>query len=394
MQKKLLEGVRVVDLTWHMTGPITTKHLSDLGAEVIIVESRRRPGWRRGPPRSSSTDQNCTSKLSVTLNTRDPRGLDLVKQLIAKSDIVIENFAGGTISRMGLGYDVAKQLKPDIIMVSTSMQGQTGPYSSHPGSGHKLTALAGFSAILGWPDRQPAWIMAYTDFIAPRYNIIAIMAALEYRRRTGKGQYIDMSQYEGGIQFVSPLVMDYVVNGRVANRMGNECPYAAPHNAYRCVGDDRWCAISVFTDEEWQSMCKAMERPELAADPRFSTLIARKANEKALDDIVTAWTRTRYAEDIMKKLQAAGVAAGVVQTGEDLLEHDPQLKHRKSYVEVEYPGIGKYKAQIGPHFLMSRYEYQLKAAPLMGEHNEYVLKGVLGLKDTDYDQLVKEGVID
>jgi crotonobetainyl-CoA:carnitine CoA-transferase CaiB-like acyl-CoA transferase len=394
MEKKLLEGIRVVDFTWHLTGPLTTKHLSDLGAEVIIVESRKRPGWERGAPRTSSTDQFCTCKLSVTLNTRDPRGLELVKRLIAKSDIVVENFAGGAMKRMGLSYEVLKEIKPDIIMLSSSMQGQTGPHYSHPGSGHKLTALAGYNNILGWPDREPGWIAAYTDFIAPRYNIIAIMAALEYRRRTGKGQYLDVSQYEAGIQFLAPLVLDYVVNKRVVGRMGNQCPYAAPHNAYRCQGEDRWCAIAVFTDEEWESFCKVIGNPALANDPRFATLLARKENEEELDRLVTEWTVNRSAEEVMNMMQAGGVAAGVVETGEDLLDKDPQYKHRQTFREVEYPGIGKYRSHVGAHFLLSKYVYDIKRAPLLGEHNEYVCKELLGMRDDEFDKLVKEGVID
>jgi len=394
MKKRLLEGIRVVDFTWHLTGPLTTKHLSDLGAEVIIVESRKRPGWERGAPRTSSTDQFCTCKLSVTLNTRDSRGLELVKRLIAKSDIVVENFAGGAMERMGLGYEVLKEIKPDIIMLSSSMQGQTGPHYNHPGSGHKLTALAGFSNILGWPDREPGYIAAYTDFIAPRYNIIAIMAALEYRRRTGKGQYLDVSQYEAGIQFMAPLVLDYVVNKRVVGRMGNQCPYAAPHNAYRCQGEDRWCAIAVFTDEEWESFCKVIGNPALANDPRFATLLARKENEEELDRLVNEWTVNHSAEEVMDMMQAAGVAAGVVETGEDLLDKDPQYKHRQTFREVEYPGIGKYRTQVGAHFLLSKYAYDIKRAPLLGEHNEYVLKELLGIPDDEFDKLVKEGVID
>lgn len=394
MKKRLLEGIRVVDFTWHLTGPLTTKHLSDLGAEVIIVESRKRPGWERGAPRTSSTDQFCTCKLSVTLNTRDSRGLELVKRLIAKSDIVVENFAGGAMERMGLGYEVLKEIKPDIIMLSSSMQGQTGPHYNHPGSGHKLTALAGFSNILGWPDREPGYIAAYTDFIAPRYNIIAIMAALEYRRRTGKGQYLDVSQYEAGIQFMAPLVLDYVVNKRVVGRMGNQCPYAAPHNAYRCQGEDRWCAIAVFTDEEWESFCKVIGNPALIDDPRFATLLARKENEEELDRLVNEWTINHSAEEVMDMMQAGGVAAGVVETGEDLLDKDPQYKHRQTFREVEYPGIGKYRTHVGAHFLLSKYAYDIKRAPLLGEHNEYVLKELLGIPDDEFDKLVKEGVID
>jgi benzylsuccinate CoA-transferase BbsF subunit len=389
----LLDRIRVVDFSWHVTGPLTTKHLSDLGAEVIIVESRHRPGWRR-TPLSGSNDQNCTSKLSVTINTRDPRGLDLAKRLIARSDIMVENFAGGTIKRMGLGYESVREIKPDIIMLSTSMMGQTGPYSSHQGSGHRLTALAGFSQIFGWPDRPPGWVGAYTDFIAPRYNIVAIMAALDYRRRTGKGQYLDMSQLEASLQFMSPLILDYGVNRRVATRMGNRSLGAAPHNVYRCLGEDRWCAISVFTDHEWQGLCQVVGDPALADDARFGTLAARKQHEEELDRLINGWTTTRPPEQVMNLLQAAGVPAGVAQTGEDLLDLDPQLRHRGTFAALEYPGIGRYRAQLGPHFQMSACKVEMTPAPTMGQHNDYVFKGILGMPGPQFDQLVRDGVID
>ncbi|MFC1900547.1 CaiB/BaiF CoA transferase family protein [Chloroflexota bacterium] len=394
MDKKLLDGIKVVDFTWHLTGPLTTKHLSDLGAEVILVESRRRPGWARGAPNTGSNDQFFTNKMSVTLNTREPKGLELVKRLIARTDIVVENFAGGAMNRMGLGYEVLKEMKPDIIMLSTSMQGQTGPYFNHPGSGHKLTSLAGFSNILGWPDREPGWIAAYTDFIAPRYNIVAIMAALEYRRRTGKGQYLDMSQYEAGIQFMAPLVLDYEVNDRVLGRMGNKSSYAAPHNAYRCQGKDRWCTIAVFTDEEWESFCRVIGNPAWTKDPKFGTLLARKENEEELDRLVNEWTEDKTAEEVMTVMQEAGVAAGIVETGEDMMDKDPQLKHRNFFVELEYPGIGKYRTQEGAHFKLSKYNCDMNVAPLLGEHNEYVFKEILGIPNDEYDKLVEEGVID
>ena len=171
------------------------------------------------------------------------------------------------MERMGLGYETLKGLKPDLIMCSSCMQGQTGPHARHPGSGHKLTSLAGFSHITGWPDREPGYIGAYTDFVAPRFNIIAILAALEYRRRTGKGQYLDMSQYENSVQFMAALALDYSVNKRVLGRIGNQCDYAAPHNAYRCRGEDRWCTIAVFTDQEWQSFCRVIGSPEWTRDP-------------------------------------------------------------------------------------------------------------------------------
>jgi len=274
------------------------------------------------------------------------------------------------------------------------MQGQTGPYATHPGSGHKLTALAGFSNILGWSDREPGWIAAYTDFIAPRYNIVAIMAALEYRRRTGKGQYLDMSQYEAGIQFMAPLVLDYVVNDRVLGRTGNKLDYAAPHDAYRCVGEDRWCTIAVFTDEEWRGFCKVIGKPSLADDPKYSTLLARKENEEELDKLVNEWTSVRTAEEVMEKKQKAGVPSGIVETGEDMLDKDPQFKHRNFFIELEYPGIGKYHTQEGSHFKLSKYTCQMSVAPLMGQHNDYVFKDIIGLPEAEYKKLIEEGVID
>ena len=393
MGKKLLEGIRVVEVTVYHTGPLTTQALSNLGAEVIQIETRSQltipPGFIM-----TGGHQKATNKLSVTLNFASPRGLDLARRLIAQADIFVENLAGGSLIRRGLGYEDLKKLKPDIIMLSTCMQGQTGPYASHAASGHKLSALSGFNHIHGWPDREPAWIAAYTDNIAPRYNIIAILAALDYRRRTGKGQFLDMSQNEAGVQFLAPLILDYVVNKRVANRMGNQCPYAAPHNAYRCQGEDRWCAISVFTDEEWQSFCRVIGNPAMAEDPRFATLLARKENEEELDRLVNEWTIRHTADEVMNMMQAAGVAAGMVENAEDQVDFDAQLKHRHFFWELEHPEIGKFLSPPGFHFLMSKAGYELQRSPLLGEHNDYVYKERLGLSDEEITQLGKEGIID
>jgi benzylsuccinate CoA-transferase BbsF subunit len=280
MKRKLFQGIRVVDFTWALSGPISTKHLSDLGAEVIKIETRVRLDIQRTGSKFGSFNQHNSGKLAITLNLKKPKGLELMKRLVAKSDIVVDNFAGGAMDKMGLGYEVLRGIKPDIIMLSSCMQGQTGPFARHPGIGFRLTALTGFNHITGWPDRQPGWIGAYTDFVAPRYNILGIMAALEFRRRTGKGQYIDVSQFESGVQFMAPLILDYSVNKHQADRMGNQCAYAAPHNAYRCLGEDRWCAISVFTDQEWESFCGVIGNPGLASDGRFATLADRKTNEE------------------------------------------------------------------------------------------------------------------
>ena len=390
MEKQLFEGIRVVDITLYYTGPLTTKVLSDGGAEVIKIETRSQMG-SAGGGRDSVTN---TSKLAITLNFASPKGLELAHRLIAQADIVVENHAAGTLTRRGLGYEDLKKVKPDIIMLSTCMQGQTGPYANHANFGMTLAALSGFNQIAGWPDREPAGLGPFTDWIAPRYNVIAILAALEHRRRTGKGLYLDMSQNEGGIQFMAPLVLDYAVNKRVANRMGNKYPNAAPHNAYRCIGEDRWCAIAVFTDEEWRSFCQVIGNPALVEDPRFATLLARKENEEKLDNLVNEWTVSHTPVAVMTLMQEAGVPAGMVETAEDEMDHDPQLEHRNTFHELDHPEReGKYRVLAGPHFLLSKTPYELQRGPLLGEHNDHVYKGVLGMSDEEVAELVNEGVI-
>jgi len=232
-----------------------------------------------------------------------------------------------------------------------------------------------------------------TDYPAPRFNALAILAALDYRRRTGRGQYLDMAQLETGIEFLAPVILDYTVNGRVANRMGNRSDQAAPQGAYRCLGEDRWCAISVTSDEEWQSFCRVISNPDLTNNPRFATLQARQENEAELNIIIEEWTATHLAEEVMTMLQAAGVAAGVLQTGEDLLEHDPQLKFRNFFWELEHPEVGTYRS-ARPSFLLSESPCELKRAPLMSEHNEYVLKELLGMSDEEVAELVIEGILE
>ena len=396
MAKKLFEGIRTVEVTGHVTGPVTTQLLADCGAEAIVIETGSRrmgiggPGGARGAVRPPEVRKNTSGKLSVSLNFISPKGLELAHRIIASADVFVENMAGGTLTRRGLGYEDIRKVKPDIIYLATCMQGQTGPHATHAASGHKLSALAGFNHITGWPDRQPAWVGTYTDFVAPRYNIMAILGALEYRRRTGKGQFLDMSQYEPGLQFMAPAILDYGVNKRVADREGNLCSYAAPHNAYRCLGEDRWCAIAVFTDDEWQKFCKVIGNPKLATDHRFATLLARKENEEELDKLVNAWTGSRTAEDVMSAMQAGGVAAGLVETVQDQVEKDPHLKARQFFWELESPEPKKYVTSPPPYY---RLAIRVRQGPQLGEGNDYVFKSILDLTDEEVAQLVKEGVI-
>jgi len=402
LTKRPLAGIKVADFGWYIVGPQTSRILADYGAEVIKIEGRSRPdAWRLmigkdkipGVNRGGGWNQDNAGKLSVALNLANPKGVAVAKKFVAWADVVVENMAGGVMTRMGLGYEALKKVKPDIIMLSSCMQGQTGPHANLSGTGHLLTPLSGFNYIAGWPDRQPADLGVYTDFIAPRFNALAILAALDYQRRTGKGQYLDTSQYENGVHFMSPLILDYAVNQRVAMRMGNRYSDAAPHGVYRCRGEDRWCAIAVFTAEEWRSFGRVIGNPAWSANPKFSTLPARKENEDELDKLVEEWTINHSPEEVMSLLQAAGVAAGVVETSQDQLEDDLQLKHRHSFWELDHPEIGKHRIG-GSSFVLSKAPGEVRRAPLLGEHNERALKEILGMSDEEIAELVIAGVIE
>jgi len=256
-----------------------------------------------------------------------------------------------------------------------------------------MAALAGFYQITGWPDREPPYLGPYTDFIAPHFNLAAVLAALDYRQRTGRGQYIDVSQYENGVHFLAPLILDYQLNGRVADRMGNRSDCASPHNAFRCQGEDRWCAIAVFTAQEWIRFCKVIGNPAWTKNSKFTTLEGRKKNENELNSRIEEWTIKHTAEEVMRVMQAAGIAAGVLQTGQDLLEHDPQLKHRIFFHALDHPEIGKHHVS-GPPFKLSETPFELKRAPLVGEHNEYVLKEILGMSNEEMSEMIAEEVVE
>ncbi len=400
-----LEGLKIADFSWVFAGPLITRTLADLGAQVVRIEGRTRPdgerlrhpytGYVPGVNRATDFNHNNTSKLSLAVNLSHPRGVELAKRVVAWSDVVVENFAGGVIDRMGLGYAVLKQVKPEIIMLSACMQGHTGPHAQHPGYGHQLTALAGYHHIVGWPDRRPRHFSVYTDWTTVHFGVLAIMSAVDHRRRTGRGQYLDMSQYEVGVQFMSHLVLDYNVNGRVALRNGNRCDFAAPHGAFRCRDDEqeRWCAIAVFSDRDWAAFRLAMEDPEWTADARFASLLGRKDNEDEMEKLIEAWTAKYGAEEVMDRMQVAGVPAGVVSTDQDLLDRDPQLRHSGFYVELEHEEVGRYRAPRPP-FTLSKTSADVRAAPLLGEHNEYVCKDLLGMSDDEIADLVIEGALE
>ena len=405
MIHQALEGLKVADFSWYIAGPSISMWLAHHGAQVIRIESLTRYDELRaiepfkdgihGINRSGCYANYNSNKYGMSLNLKHPRGVEVARRIVAWADIVVENFTPGTMEkRWGLGYEGMKKIRPDIIMLSTSGMGQTGPESQQPGFGLELASRGGFAHFVGWPDQEAVSVgYPYTDTVSPPFAVIALMAALEYRRRIGKGQYIDLSQHEVAVHHLAPAVLDYTVNKREGGRIGNHHPWAAPHGAYRCQGDDRWCAIAVFTDEEWEAFCKALGNPPWTEDPKFATLASRKANEEELDRLVEGWTAALAAEEVMERLQAAGIGAGVVQNGKDLLE-DPQLKHRHHFWYLNHPEMGVC-AYDGPVFKLSDTPSELRMpAPCLGEHTEYVCTQMLGMSDEEFVNLLVEGVFE
>jgi benzylsuccinate CoA-transferase BbsF subunit len=404
-RKAALEGIRAVEFAAFAAGPLVGKHLGEHGAEVIRVESQaspdgfrvhyppfkdNKPGLERGGSYALFNDQ----VLNVTLDLKQPRAVPLARQLASKADIVIENFAPGVIDRLGLGYAQLRPVKPDLIMLSSCNQGQTGRRAGQRGFGSQLTSMSGFTHLTGYgPGQAPMLLYGpYVDFIAVGFGLAAVLAALDYRQRTGKGQHIDLSQYEAGIQFITPAILDAQINGRVHERQGNRDPNAVPHGVYPCEGEDAWCAIAIFNDEEWAGFCGSAEKPDWARDGRFRTAADRKANEDALDRLIADWTIRLKAHAVMERLQSGGVCAGIVQSVPDLFSC-PQLLHRKQWVKLDHPEFGSYEHEAPP-FILSETPAELRrSSPLLGEHNDYVFERIVGLSREEIRNLKDEGVI-
>lgn len=403
-RKHALAGVKVVDFGWVATGPGSIKELGWHGATVVRVESHRRPDplrtggvpFKEGRP---GIDRNAyfaamnVNKYGISLDMSMPKGKEVAHWLIRWADIVAEGYAPGVMAKLGLDYESVRKIKPDIIYLSTSQLGQTGPHAQFAGTGLQATTLAGFGHLVGWPDRDPTGLFGpYTDSVTPRYNIICLMAALLYRKRTGKGMYLDSSQLQAAATFLAPAILDYTVNGRVWNPMGNQHPHAAPHGAFPCRGADRWCAIAVFSDEEWKALCDVIGNPEWTRDPKFATSSARKENEEELNKLVGEWTANFAAEEVVALMQTASISAGVVNKPQDLFE-DPQLKHRQYFQFMEHPVIERH-AYHAPAYRLSETPFEAKMpAPCIGQHNEYVFKEILGMSDDEIADLLAEGVI-
>lgn len=402
--EQVLAGVKVLTLTRIIVGPHSARMLAEHGAEVIEVETAGHPDtvrvtfpYKDGKPglnRSGYFSKYNLNKRSVAINLDKSQGRELFLRLVKWSDVVIESNAPAVMPKLGLTYDELKKVKPDIIMVSTNLMGQSGPWHLFKAYGAQAAAMAGFYHLTGYPDEDPPGVFgAYTDMVAPQWIVCAILAALIYRRTTGKGQYIEHSQLEAGIHWLSLAVLDYEVNGRIAKRVGNRYPQAAPHGVYRCRGDDRWCAICVSTDEEWRSFCQVIGAPEWTVNVKFVTLLNRKANEDEIDHLVEKWTVNLTAEQVMNLLQTSGVPAGIVATSQDL-HYNPQLKHRQHFSVLDHKEMGPTIYDAPPYRLSKTPWRPTRAAPLLGEDNDYVCRQILGMSDDEIAQLIIEGAFE
>jgi len=408
--RKPFEGVKIVQLCWAGVGVYILNYLSHYGATTIRVETGTRPdpvrlfapfaptageGEPVGLERSAFFSITHTApEYGISLNFKHPEAIDIFKKLVAWADVVGEGFPTGVMDKLGLDYEGLKQVNPEIIMLRTCGYGHTGPMADQPGFGSILTAVTMMDTIVGWPDRAPVPPSTYyTDQLSPMYGSLAIMAALDYRRRTGKGQYIDHAQIEAGLNYVTPLILDYQANQRELALKGNKCDHAAPHGIYKCQGDDRWVAIAVMTDEEWQSFGKAIGSPDWTKDPRFATTTGRVENSDELDRLVEAWTVNFTPEQVQKTLQEAGVGAGLVANACDL-DKDPQLNHYNFYRELDHPYMGKLRYYHPDPIKLSAAEPDIRRPVLVGEHTDYVCEEILGMSRDEIDRMRQKGVFD
>lgn len=401
----VLSGIKVWDAAWVGVGPLSSGYLANYGATVVHTETSANPDvlrnagpFRNGVPginRSQFFADFNPSKMSLGLNYRSEQGIEIALKLARWADVVVESFSPGVMGKYGLNYDVLREHNPNLIMLSTSMNGQTGPRRTFAGFGTVMAAMAGFSEITGWPDRNPGSPYgAYTDFVAQRYCATALMAALDHKRRTGEGQYIDVAQYEASVQMIAPSVLDYVVNDRVATRDGNRSPHAAPHGVFRCQdegGRERWVAIAVEDDEQWAAL-KEISGIEALRQEKFATLRGRKANEDELESIINGWTSSRRSTELFYALQPRVPAAPVSDPRD--LHDDPQVQYRQYFRELDHTEMGPTMYE-GRQAELSRTPPVLrKAAPCLGEDTVYVLTEILGYSPEEADKLIEIGAVE
>jgi crotonobetainyl-CoA:carnitine CoA-transferase CaiB-like acyl-CoA transferase len=400
-------------------GSCATRLLADFGAEVIKIEDRTRIDMPRrlplykgevraygeevtdaDPNRGGLFNNYCRNKLGVTINLRTERGRQLAEQLISVSSVVTENFAPGVMERWGFTYDHLKELVPDVIYARMSGFGHSGPYENYRSYGPVVQAASGLSYVAGLPGQEPSgWGLSYMDNMAAYYNSAALLMAIWSRRRTGLGTEIDVAAVEVGVTLLGPIFLDVTVNKHTSERpdypTGNrlEHPHAAPHGVYPCAGEDRWVAIAVFDDREWEGLVSAIGNPPWTAAAEYSTQESRFAHQDRLDGDLSSWTRDRDPHAVMELLQSHGVRASAVQNPEDLSETDPQIAAHGTFFEMDHPVIGPAHFEGFPALMSGAGADHWRSAPLLGEDNNYVFGDILGLGADELADLQEQGVI-
>jgi crotonobetainyl-CoA:carnitine CoA-transferase CaiB-like acyl-CoA transferase len=408
--RNALNGLRILDFSWLLAGPYATRILADFGAELIKVQSRKT---------ATGAESNATgyfntwnrNKLGITLNINHPKARDIALRLVKISDVVVENFTPRVKSNWGLSYDNLKEVKPDIIMLSMSAMGQTGPWRDFVALGPTIQAFSGITYLTSFPreiaspsacnDRRGTSQSAplglgysYADPISGLFATLAILAALQYRDRTGQGQSIDVSEYECMCSLLGPAILDYIVNHNIATPQGNSPGHiaAAPYGCYRCSGEDRWCVIAISSEQEWQSLCRVLGNPPWGKEERFSTLSGRQKHAEELNQLLEQWTIRNTPEEVMNELQRAGVPAGMVEDANDLA-NDPHLKARNFFIQAEHPLLGKTTSDNTPIRLSRTPARFRRPAPLLGQDNHYVYRELLGLSEEELARYIAEGAI-
>jgi crotonobetainyl-CoA:carnitine CoA-transferase CaiB-like acyl-CoA transferase len=403
----LLAGVSILEFGGGAAGPVATRYFADHGADVIRVESRQRPDFLRLLKLTPNTPGGLdggehfavlnANKRSVALNLSTPEGVAVARRLALRVDAVAENFAPGAMAKWKLDYASLVVDRPDLVMISTCLNGQTGPQRFYPGFGGQGSALSGFNHLTGWPDRAPVGPYGtITDSLSPRFAALLLASALLHRQRTGHGQHIDLAQVEGGIVCLSESIATFTANGEILGRLGNRSRHEAPHGVFRCADEDgreRWIAIVVHDDTDWQRLVQALGRPAWALEPQLATTAGRLAAVDALEARLEEWTSSQRASALAASLQAASIEAGPVADLADLHD-DPQIAHRGHFGDVHHPVLGTHPAER--HAIrFSDMEPRLRSpAPRLGEHTDAVLHDLLGMSTDEIGRLRDAGVLD
>ena len=393
MENDTLSGIRILDFSRVLAGPHATRTLGDFGAEVIKVQSQKTATGTEfnDGPYFAAWNRN---KRSITLNLDRPGSKEIALKLVSICDVVVENFSPRVMFNWGLNYERLVDVKKDLVMVSMSGMGRTGPWKDYVAYGPTVQSLGGLTYLTAYDRESPVGLgHSYADVISGLYCTVAVLSSLEYRSRTGLGQYVDLSEYEAVCSLLGPALMDVAADQAGPSPVGNQSPDipAAPYGCYRCSGEDRWCVIAVVSETEWHALCTVSNHPEWISDERFRTAAARKKNEEELDSLIQQWTSRCEAEWIMEALQEAGVAAGVVQTAEDLAR-DPQLKAREFFVPSVHPALGATFMDRTPIRMAAGSAQNWNAAPGLGADNRYVYRELLGLSESEFQACTEKGI--